>query len=58
MESFILNSLCVTNVIASWSLITVYGPAQNEKEAFLTEKSKGNFERHWPFLFNAVRDGI
>jgi hypothetical protein len=64
-----------------WSLVVVYGAAQEEqKDAFLRElvnlanndphpiliggdfnllrfpheKSKGRFDNHWPFLFNAV----
>ena len=68
-----------------WSLVTVYGPTQEEfKEPFLTElvtlakdnpdpiiiggdfillrfpfeKSKGRFDNHWPFLFNAVIDSL
>ena len=68
-----------------WSLVAVYGPAQEaHKAAFLRElvnltkdnpypiliggdfnllryrheKSKGRFDNHWPFLFNAVIDSL
>ena len=68
-----------------WSLVTMYGPTQEEhKAAFLRElvnlakdnphpliiggdfnllrfpieKSKGRFDNHWPFLFNAVIDSL
>jgi hypothetical protein len=69
----------------TWSLVAVYGAAQDEyKAAFLRElvnlakdnpypiliggdfnllrfrheKSKGRFDEHWPFLFNAVIDSL
>jgi hypothetical protein len=33
-------------------------PDPKWKGGFFTKKSKGNFEQHWPFLFNAVIDDI
>jgi hypothetical protein len=68
-----------------WSLVVVYGAAQDEFKAdflrelvnlakdnphpilidgdfnllrFRHEKSKGRFDGHWPFLFNAVIDSL
>jgi len=68
-----------------WSLVAVYGAAQEERKAaflrelvnlanndphpiliggdfnllrFPHEKSKGRFDNHWPFLFNAVIDSL
>jgi hypothetical protein len=68
-----------------WSLVAVYGAAQDEFKAdflrelvnlakdnphpiliggdfnllrFRPEKSKGRFDGHWPFLFNAVIDSL
>ena len=69
----------------TWSLVAVYGAAQEDRKAaflraivnlskndphpiliggdfnmlrFPHEKSKGRFDNHWPFLFNAVIDSL
>jgi endonuclease/exonuclease/phosphatase family metal-dependent hydrolase len=69
----------------TWSLVAVYGAAQEDSKAaflrklvnlakdnphpilvggdfnllrFSFEKSRGRFDNHWPFLFNAVIDSL
>jgi hypothetical protein len=85
VEIITLNSICNRADNFTWSLVAVYGAAQDEYKAYFLcelvnlakdnpypiliggdfnwlrfhhEKSKGWFDDHWPFLFNAVIDSL